>query len=324
MTTFYRLLGFLRPYKRGLGVSWVLASLAMVMTVLMPYLMGQAVERVHAGTSAHASSPARAHDRHQLTLIAGAIVLAVFARWGLTYWRRMIAGRVSLGIEYDLRERLYRHLQGLVDRGRGGEHLGRAGGEVLRAGAAAAGALRRHGRPGVRSGDGGYAPRGQVQPDDRVLASARPGSGTASGRALGDPRASATRAVHGVLLLLEHAHRTDALARRHAGPRPACHRLGGPHLPGARSRAAPGRASARARAPTRRWARPPRWSHPALRHAVRRAHQRGQRKRPARRRPFAARRRARAGRSRRSGRAHGRTRGCHGIWQDEPRSALLA
>ena len=30
MSTFYRLLGFLRPYKRGLIVSWALASLATV------------------------------------------------------------------------------------------------------------------------------------------------------------------------------------------------------------------------------------------------------------------------------------------------------
>jgi len=35
MSTFYRLLGFLRPYKRGLTASWLLASLAMVMTVLV-------------------------------------------------------------------------------------------------------------------------------------------------------------------------------------------------------------------------------------------------------------------------------------------------
>ncbi|TMK98481.1 MAG: ABC transporter ATP-binding protein [Actinobacteria bacterium] len=130
MTTFYRLLGFLRPYKRGLGTSWVLASVAMVMTVLMPYLMGQAVERIHAGTSAHASSSARAHDRHQLTVIAAAIVLAVLARWALTYWRRMIAGRVSLGIEYDLRERLYGHLQrlelGFFDHQQTGQLMSRA------------------------------------------------------------------------------------------------------------------------------------------------------------------------------------------------------
>ena len=52
MTTFYRLLGFLRPYKAALAVSWALASVAMVMTVLLPYLMGQAVEKIHHGTSA--------------------------------------------------------------------------------------------------------------------------------------------------------------------------------------------------------------------------------------------------------------------------------
>ncbi len=132
MSTFYRLLGFLRPYKAALAASWALASLAMVMTVLMPYLMGQAVEKIHAGTSAarHADAAARAHDRHQLTLLAGAIGLAVLARWALTYWRRMIAGRVSLGIEYDLRRLLYGHLQrlelGFFDHQQTGQLMSRA------------------------------------------------------------------------------------------------------------------------------------------------------------------------------------------------------
>jgi ATP-binding cassette subfamily B protein len=132
MSTFYRLLGFLRPYKAGLAASWALASLAMVMTVLMPYLMGQAVEKIHAGTSAlhRAEVASRAHDRHQLALLAGAIALAVIARWALTYWRRMNAGRVSLGIEYDLRELLYRHLQqlelGFFDHQQTGQLMSRA------------------------------------------------------------------------------------------------------------------------------------------------------------------------------------------------------
>ena len=130
MTTFYRLLGFLRPYKRSLGISWALASVAMVMTVLIPFLTGQAVERIHAGTSEHASALTRAHNRHELTLIAGAIALAVCARWGLTYWRRMIAGRVSLATEYDLRERLYAHLQqlelGFFDHQQTGQLMSRA------------------------------------------------------------------------------------------------------------------------------------------------------------------------------------------------------
>jgi ABC-type multidrug transport system fused ATPase/permease subunit len=112
MTTFYRLIGFLRPYKRGLTVSWLLASLAMVMTVLLPALTGRAVQII-SNSAHHLASTTRSSEHHELTLIASAIALAVLVRWGLTYWRRMIAGRVSLGVEYDLRERLYGHLQRL-------------------------------------------------------------------------------------------------------------------------------------------------------------------------------------------------------------------
>ena len=115
MSTFYRLLGFLRPYKRGLAASWVLASVAMVMTVALPKLTGEAVDAVKAGaldTQRHELA-ARSHERHTLGLLALAILGAVLVRWALTYSRRLIAGRLSLGIEYDLRERLYGHLQSL-------------------------------------------------------------------------------------------------------------------------------------------------------------------------------------------------------------------
>jgi ABC-type multidrug transport system fused ATPase/permease subunit len=115
MATFYRLLGFLRPYRRGLTVSWILASLAMVMTVALPVLTGHAVEAINHGAHAaehHQTSP-RAHDRHTLLTLALAILAVVLLRWGAMYWRRMVAGRVSLGVEYDLRERVYGHLQRL-------------------------------------------------------------------------------------------------------------------------------------------------------------------------------------------------------------------
>jgi ABC-type multidrug transport system fused ATPase/permease subunit len=115
MTTFNRLLGFLRPYKRWLTASWLLASAAMVMTVALPYLTGRAVDAIQRGAE-HAERhefALRAHDRHMLVVIAIAIVVAVLIRWGLTYFRRLIAGRVSLAIEFDLRELLYGHLQRL-------------------------------------------------------------------------------------------------------------------------------------------------------------------------------------------------------------------
>jgi ATP-binding cassette subfamily B protein len=131
MGTFYRLLGFLKPYRRGVIVSAGLAALAMVMTVLLPKLTGYAGEAIHKG-----SSYAQRHDgaglsreRETLLLLAGAITLAVLLRWALTYGRRIVAGHVSLGIEYDLRERLYSHLQrlelGFFDRQQTGQLMSR-------------------------------------------------------------------------------------------------------------------------------------------------------------------------------------------------------
>jgi len=131
MATFYRLLGFLRPYRRGLTVSWLLASLAMVMTVALPLLTGRAVQIIGTGVGASPQHPVSVTDkRHELTVIAGAIALAVLVRWALTYWRRMVAGRVSLGVEYDLRKLLYGHLQqlelGFFDRQQTGQLMSRA------------------------------------------------------------------------------------------------------------------------------------------------------------------------------------------------------
>jgi ABC-type multidrug transport system fused ATPase/permease subunit len=132
MSTFGRLLGFLRPYRRGVIASGGLASLAMVMTVLLPALTGRAVEAIHLGAEhvKRHQSALQAEDRHTLLMVALAIVVTVLARWALTYFRRMIAGRVSLGIEYDLRERLYNHLQrlelGFFDRQQTGQLMSRA------------------------------------------------------------------------------------------------------------------------------------------------------------------------------------------------------
>src|SRR5205807_4654510 len=56
--------------------------------------------------------------------------LAALGRWVLTYTRRLVAGRVSLGIEYDLRGALYAHLQrlelGFFDRQQTGQLMSRA------------------------------------------------------------------------------------------------------------------------------------------------------------------------------------------------------
>src|SRR4051794_37370137 len=98
---FFRLLGFLKPYTRGAVVSLVLAALAMVATVAIPWLTGRAIDQITQ------------QDRAELTVLAAAILGVTVLRLVLSVARRLIAGRVSLGVEYDLRNLVYAHLQTL-------------------------------------------------------------------------------------------------------------------------------------------------------------------------------------------------------------------
>src|SRR3954454_2335142 len=72
----------------------------MGMGVLIPFLVGRTVDEIRDGGA----------DLWPLALaIAGAGVL----RLAFSVVRRLVAGRVSLGVEYDLRGRMYEHLQSL-------------------------------------------------------------------------------------------------------------------------------------------------------------------------------------------------------------------
>jgi ABC-type multidrug transport system fused ATPase/permease subunit len=118
MTTFRRLLGFLRPYRKGVTWSFVLAFGALGGTVLIPYLTGLAINAV------------RVHDHHKLILLAVAIGVAGLVRLVLSVLRRLIAGQVSLAVELDLRNRIYGQLQRLelsfFDRQQTGQLMSRA------------------------------------------------------------------------------------------------------------------------------------------------------------------------------------------------------
>jgi ABC-type multidrug transport system fused ATPase/permease subunit len=101
MRTYRRLMGFLRPYRRQLWGSLVFAWLAMGMTVLIPWLIGRAINAIEN------------HDKPDLLPLAIVIVVAGILRLGLTMVRRVVAGKVSLAVEFDLRQRFYAHLQRL-------------------------------------------------------------------------------------------------------------------------------------------------------------------------------------------------------------------
>jgi ATP-binding cassette subfamily B protein len=101
VSTFWRLLGFLRPYRRAVLGSLVFAWGAMVMTVGIPWLVGSTVNAIEQGR------------RSDILPLALAILGAGILRLGLTVIRRLVAGRVSVAVEFDLRERIYGHLQAL-------------------------------------------------------------------------------------------------------------------------------------------------------------------------------------------------------------------
>jgi ABC-type multidrug transport system fused ATPase/permease subunit len=116
--TYRRLMGFLRPYRRQLWGSLAFAWAAMGMTVLIPWLIGRAVNAIQD------------HDQPDLLPLALAIVGAGILRLGLTVVRRLVAGKVSLAVEFDLRQLFYAHLQrlelGFFDSQQTGQLMSRA------------------------------------------------------------------------------------------------------------------------------------------------------------------------------------------------------
>jgi ABC-type multidrug transport system fused ATPase/permease subunit len=118
VSTFWRLLGFLKPYRAGAVWSLVLAALAMVATVAIPWLTGRAIDGLES------------RDESDLRRYAMLVALAAVLRLGLSVARRLVAGRVSLAIEFDLRNLMYRHLQSLelafFDRQQTGQLMSRA------------------------------------------------------------------------------------------------------------------------------------------------------------------------------------------------------
>jgi ATP-binding cassette subfamily B protein len=98
--------------------SGLLAVAALVMTVAIPWLSGRAIDQIRDG------------DRHGLTVLGLAVLAAGVLRLALTVVRRLVAGRVSLGVELDLRNGMYEHLQGLelgfFDRQQTGQLMSRA------------------------------------------------------------------------------------------------------------------------------------------------------------------------------------------------------
>src|SRR5436305_14522705 len=117
--TFFRLLGFLRPYKVYLGISPVFAIGYQGSQIALVWVTKNVID--------DALTP---RDSRKLWFYVGGIVVLGLVRALLMYGRRMISGRQALAVEMDLRQGLYSHLVrlsfGFYDRHQTGQLMSRA------------------------------------------------------------------------------------------------------------------------------------------------------------------------------------------------------
>src|SRR5450830_74540 len=116
--TFFRLIGFLRPYRVGLALSVVLAVGAQVAQIAIILLSGAAIGAIKNG------------QHQQLWTLIALILATGVARALFMSGRRFIAGNQALGVEYDLRMHIYSKLVRLsfsfFDRHQTGQLLSRS------------------------------------------------------------------------------------------------------------------------------------------------------------------------------------------------------
>ena len=119
-TTFFRLLGFLRPYRLGIIVSILLAVGSQAAAVALIWVTGRDV----------IDNALLNHDTHTLWLDVLIILGLGLLRAGCMLGRRILSGRQALDVEMDLRSGLYSHLVrlsfGFYDRHQTGQLMSRA------------------------------------------------------------------------------------------------------------------------------------------------------------------------------------------------------
>jgi len=116
--TFLRLLGFLGSYRLSLVLSIVLAVGYQAAGLVATYLTGSVAAAIEAG------------ERHRLVWLVGVILALGVVRALMMAGRRLISGYQALGVEMDMRNRVYAKLLrlsfGFYDRHQTGQLMSRA------------------------------------------------------------------------------------------------------------------------------------------------------------------------------------------------------
>ena len=93
--TFLRLLGFLAPYRRTLILAVVLAAVTQGAAIAVAFLTGDVIDAIRDG------------HHGQAYWLVGAVAGVTALKAASLAGRRVIAGHQSLGVEFDMRTRLY-------------------------------------------------------------------------------------------------------------------------------------------------------------------------------------------------------------------------
>jgi ATP-binding cassette subfamily B protein len=102
MQTLLRLLSFLRPYRAQVVLTAVSAAVLMACTAAIPWL-----------TKVIIDDALGKHRRDLLVPLIAAVIGVGLVRMVFAAVRRWVSGQVSLGVEYDLRGRMFTHMQRL-------------------------------------------------------------------------------------------------------------------------------------------------------------------------------------------------------------------
>src|SRR3954447_5689029 len=117
--TFFRLLGFLRPYRFPLAISVLLAIGSQLALIALVAITGRVID-----------DAIRPHDGHGLAKLVALTLVLGLVKAVLMVGRRLISGKLALGVEFDLRNGLYSHLVrlsfGFYDRHQTGQLMSRA------------------------------------------------------------------------------------------------------------------------------------------------------------------------------------------------------
>lgn len=102
MDVLKRILQWVRPYRRQAIVGFVLIVLTLACRMIMPYLTSVVVNDVLPG-----------RDMHLLIQLCAVIIGSTAVRSWMLYKRGMLFEQISQNVVYDLRTRIYAHLQEL-------------------------------------------------------------------------------------------------------------------------------------------------------------------------------------------------------------------